>query len=56
MTKNKKQSKFSNVLESLDQFKFEPNFKYIKKESKGSLTGFFFTFIYTSLILAYISF
>ena len=53
MAKQKKPMKFKNVLESLDQFKIEHNFKYTKKEAKGTIIGFCFSAIYIAILVWY---
>ena len=53
MGKEKKPMKFTNVLESLDQFKVEHNFQFTKKEAKGSLIGFCCSAIYIILLVVY---
>ena len=45
--------KFKNVLESMDSFKIEHNFKFTKKAAKGSLTGFICTVIWYILFWGY---
>ena len=53
MGKEKKPTKFTNVLESLDQFPVEHNFQFTKKQAKGSLIGFCFSAIYVILLITY---
>ena len=53
MPKPKKQEKFKNVLESLDLFTVEHNFQYTKKEAKGTIVGFVFSAIFTTLMALY---
>jgi hypothetical protein len=45
--------KFTNILEGLDQFKYEPSFKFTKKETRGSISGFCLTVLYTILMASY---
>ena len=53
MPKPKKQEKFKNILESLDSFTVEHNFQYTKKEAKGTIVGFVFSAIFTTLMVLY---
>jgi len=53
MAKQKKPTKFKNMLEGLDQFKVEHNFQYTNKEAKGTVVGFFISTLYFFIMGAY---
>ena len=53
MPKIKKKQSCKNMLESMDQFPVEHNFKFIRKEAKGTVVGFWISAVYILLLIYY---